>query len=99
MLAETGFRYGRITAYLPGVTANENPPALSSNCHFLNPLFWKIFDDAKKTGVFYFRGHSYEMMDFSTLWERFEAKIKALSEDPEVEWVDVIDLPGLLRKA
>ena len=33
-----------------------------------------------------------------TLWERFELKIKALSEDPEVEWVDVIDLPGLLRK-
>ena len=26
-------------------------------------------------------------------------KIKALSEDPEVEWVDVADLPDLLRKA
>ena len=98
LLAGAGFRYGRTTTCLPDVTANENPLALSSNCHFLNPLFWKIFDDAKKTGVFYFWGHSYEMMDFSTLWERFEAKIKVLSEDPEVEWVDVIDLPGLLRK-
>ena len=32
------------------------------------------------------------------LWDRFEQKIKTLSEDPEVEWVDVIDLPDLLRK-
>ena len=97
LLAEAGFKYGRTTTYLPDVTANENPLVLSSNCHFLNPLFWQIFDEAKKTGVFYFWGHSYEMMDFSTLWDRFEQKIKALSEDPDVEWVDVADLADLLR--
>ena len=38
------------------------------------------------------------MMEYPPLWERFEQKIKVLSEDPEVEWVDVIDLPNLLRK-
>ena len=32
------------------------------------------------------------------LWDHFEQKIKALSEDPEVEWVDVIDLSDLLGK-
>ena len=96
-MAEAGFKYGRTTTYLPDVTANENPLALSSSSHFLNPLFWKIFDEAKKTGVFYFWGHSCEMMDFSTLWDRFEQKIKALSEAPEVEWVDVSDLVPLLH--
>ena len=37
-------------------------------------------------------------MDVPALWERFERTIKALSEDPDVEWVDVIDLPPLLRQ-
>ena len=97
MLAEAGFRYGRVTECTPDVTANDNPLALASNCHFLSSFFWKNFDDAKKTGVFYFWGHSYEMMDFPTFWERFEINIKTLSEDPEVEWVDVIDLVPLLH--
>ena len=98
LLAEAGFRYGRTTANLSDVTSNDNPLALASSCHFLNWQFWKIFEEAKKTGVFYFWGHSYEMMEYPPLWERFEQKIRALSEDPEVEWVDVIDLPDLLRK-
>ena len=98
LLAEAGFRYGRTTENLTDVTANGNPLALHSSCHFHNWQFWRIFDEAKKTGVFYFWGHSYELMDSPKLWERFEQKIKALSEDPEVEWVDVIDLPDLLRK-
>ena len=98
LLAEAGFRYGRTTANLADVTANENPLALASSCHFHNWQFWKIFEEAKKTGVFYFWGHSYEMMEYPPLWDRFEQKIKALSEDPEVEWVDVIDLPDLLHK-
>ena len=98
LLAEAGFRYGRTTANLADVTSNENPLALASSCHFHNWQFWKIFEEAKKTGVFYFWGHSYEMMEYPPLWERFEQKIKALSEDPEVEWVDVIDLPDLLRR-
>ena len=92
MLAEAGFRYGRTTANTPDVSANPSPLALASNCRFLDPLFWKIFDEAKSTGVFYFWGHSYEMMDVPQLWERIELKIKTLSEDPDVEWVDVIDL-------
>ena len=92
MLADAGFRYGRTVENTNDVTANSEPLAMAANCHFLDPLFWGIFDRAKETGVFYFWGHSYEMMDFDTLWERFEAGSKALSEDPEVEWVDVIDL-------
>ena len=92
MLREAGFRYGRTVENTSDVSANVNPLALASNCHFANSRFWQIFDEAKSTGVFYFWGHSYEMMDVPQLWERFEVKIKTLSEDPDVEWVDVIDL-------
>ncbi len=97
LLAEAGFRYGRTTENTDDVTACGNPLALASNCHFLDTAFWRKFQDAKKTGVFYFWGHSYEMMEYDKLLERFERLIQALSADPDVEWVDVIDLAGLCR--
>ena len=97
LLSEAGFRYGRTTANTADVTCCTQPLALASNCHFLNRNFWQIFEEAKKTGAFYFWGHSYEMMDCPQIWERFELAIRLLSEDPEVEWVDVIDLVPLLH--
>lgn len=97
MLAEAGFRYGRTTANVADVTDCANPLALNPNCHFMNTAFWEIFEKAKPTGAFYFWGHSYEMMDCPQFWERFELMIRLLSEDPEVEWVDVIDLIPLCQ--
>ena len=58
LLAEAGFRYGRTVENLADVTANDNPLALHSSCHFLDWRFWQRFDEAKATGVFYFWGHS-----------------------------------------
>jgi len=49
--------------------------------------------------IFYFWGHSYELMDCPQFWERFDLMIKTLSEDPDVEWVDVIDLVPLCKGA
>ena len=31
-------------------------------------------------------------MDDPTLWKSYEDKLKSLNEDPEVEWINVIDL-------
>ena len=98
MLAEAGFRYGRTVTNYPDIMDSESPMTFSSNCHFNHPNFWNLFDEAKKTGYFYFWGHSYELLDYPVLWERFDAKIKALSEDPDVEWVDVIDLAEIMHK-
>ena len=97
MLKEDGFKYGRTVANAADVTACADPIALDPNCHFMNPSFWNIFENAKPSGVFYFWGHSYEMMDCPQFWQRFELLIKTLSEDPEVEWVDVIDLVPLCK--
>ena len=99
MLVDAGFKYGRTTGNVADVTACTNPIALDSNCHFMNRNFWKIFEEAKPTGVFYFWGHSYELMDCPQFWERFDLMIKTLSEDPDVEWVDVIDLVPLCKGA
>ena len=90
---EAGFAYGRTTGNTDCVVPCKDTMALDSSCHFLNPDFRKIFEKAKNSsGVFYFWGHSYEMMDDRQLWAQTEENIRFLSEDPDVVWVDVIDL-------
>ena len=59
--------------------------------------FYTRYEAAKKTGVFYFWGHSYEMLDYDRLWEQFEYKLQFISEDPDAEWADVIDIVPLLK--
>jgi len=68
--------------------------ALCPSCHFQDPDFWDRFEAAKKTGIFYFWGHSYETFDYDKLWEQFEFKIARITADPETEWIDVIDIVG-----
>lgn len=93
-LRDAGFRYGRTTESVSGdASKTPDPIRLAANCHFLAKDFWTKFDEVKKTGgVFYFWGHSYEMMDSEGLWDQMEGKIAAISADPEVEWIDVIDI-------
>lgn len=94
VLKENGFAYARTTQYTTDVTKNENPFRMDSNCHFKDGKFWTKFQEAKANGVgaFYFWGHSYEMLDSPGMWKQLEDKIAALSADPDVVWVDVVDL-------
>jgi peptidoglycan/xylan/chitin deacetylase (PgdA/CDA1 family) len=96
-LREKGFSYGRSTLTTYDVTDCEEPLALASNCHFLQRDFWTRYDKAKETGVFYFWGHSYEMMNYDEMWNYFEEKIKIITEDPDTEWADVIDIVPMLK--
>ena len=97
-LREAGFAYGRTTAYTEDVLGdNPEPLALKSNCHFLSRDFWTRYDAAKaRDGVFYFWGHSYEIYEYGPLWAQLEAKIRAISEDPDAEWVNVVDVAKML---
>ncbi len=98
-LREAGFAYGRTTANSATVLPCEEPLLLAPSCHFQDWRFWQIFEEAKRSGgVFYFWGHSYEMFEYAPLWARTEEKIALLSADPDVEWVDVIDLVGRKTK-
>ena len=92
MLREAGFAYGRTTRNVEQVLPCGDLMTLHSNCHFLNANFWDIFEKARPSGYFYFWGHSYEMMDDPNLWKSYEEKLQRLNDDPEVEWVNVIDL-------
>ncbi|MCQ2396926.1 MAG: polysaccharide deacetylase family protein [Lentisphaeria bacterium] len=95
-LKAAGFTYGRTTRNTDNVLACKEFMALDSSCHFQSRLFWEQFDKAKAAnGVFYFWGHSYEMMDYRELWEQLEDKLAELNADPEVKWIDVCDIPKL----
>ncbi len=92
ILREEGFSYGRTTANKDVVIPCEEPLTLPTQCHFLNPDFKNIWRKAKETGVFYFWGHSYEMMDDPVLRAGYENLIREISADQEACWVDVVDL-------
>jgi len=95
-LKAAGFAYGRTVEEVEDFTANTDTSLLASNCHFHSRYFWERYQYAREhTGVFYFWGHSYEMMEYDKMWERMEDVIRYISEDPEAEWVDVIDIVPL----
>lgn len=89
---DAGHTYARTCINVADVYPPSNPMAFHSNCHFLDPQFWTRFDHvAENGGVFYFWGHSYEIVTEDD-WLRFERDITRLSADPRVEWAD---LPSL----
>ena len=93
LLLHAGFTYGRTTKYTDRVSGFEHPMILHSSCHFQSPEFWECFETAKKTdGIFYFWGHSYEMLEDAALWADYEDKLRRLNEDPEVQWIATTDL-------
>jgi hypothetical protein len=49
------------------------------------------YENARNCGVFYFWGHSYEMIT-ETMWSSFEEMIRRISADPGSCWGDVADL-------
>ena len=93
LLNEAGFAYGRTVENTDDVLSYVDPLRFVPTCHFLNRQFWQKYELAKNTtGVFYFWGHSYEMADFDPYWQNFSDMIAYISNDPEAEWVNVVDL-------
>lgn len=69
-----------------------DPMAFHPTVKFNAPDFWDAFEACCATGgVFYFWGHSYELVTPSD-WQDFEDKIARLTSDPRTEWAD---LPAL----
>ena len=99
LLKEAGFAYGRTTKAVDDVSACRETVTLDPNCHFADNKFREKYMRVKEQGgVFYFWGHSYEMMDCEGMWDQLEQKIRFISEDPDAEWCDVIDLVPLCGK-
>ncbi len=88
IIRETGHVYARTVGMSDRPFPPADPMALHPNCHFLDPSFKKRFERARAGGVFYFWGHSYEMID-DTMWSAFEVTITWINDDPETIWGDI----------
>lgn len=92
-LRDAGYLYARTTKNVDGALPLSDPMELHPHCHFMDPKFWGKYEAVRAMdGVFYFWGHSYEMMDDPALWAAFEAKLARIADDPKAEWIFVADL-------
>jgi peptidoglycan/xylan/chitin deacetylase (PgdA/CDA1 family) len=66
--------------------------AFHPTCRFDDKDFMDKYQSSKDTGgVFFFWGHSYELID-EPMWERLEGLIERISFDPDAQWTFVSDL-------
>lgn len=98
LLEEAGFAYARTVDNTDDIRNCSSLMIFKPNCHFMGPDFIERFQKAKATGMFYFWGHTYELTDEPALWEQFEKNLAFISNDPDVEWVNVIDLANEIKK-
>ncbi len=91
LVREAGHRYARTTHNVEQPYPPENPMAFHPSCHFLAPDLWLRYEKARKGGVFYFWGHSYELITES-MWDAFEKMVERISTDSAARWGDLADL-------
>lgn len=90
---DAGYLYGRTTKKsLNELNINE-PMLLAPHCNFQDEDFWEKYNLVRASdGVFYFWGHSFQMMDKQELWDDFERKLAHIQADTQAEWIDVSSL-------
>lgn len=86
-----GHVYGRTTRAADSGVETHDAMAAAPSCHFLAHDFWQRLDRARSSGVFWFWGHSYELVD-ETMWTAFGASLARLCAEPDVQWCDPTDL-------
>ncbi len=91
MVRQSGHCYARTGQPADHPFPPQNPMALHTSCHFLAPDFWTRYENAKSSGVFYFWGHSYEMVS-EAMWAAFDHTMERIERDPEASWGDLPDL-------
>jgi len=91
VLREAGHVYARTTQTAALPVPPDYPMAFHPCCHFLAPDFWDRYETAREGGVFYFWGHSYEMID-EAMWSAFDEKIQRISADPDARWGELPEL-------
>ncbi len=84
-----GHGYARTVTEREPVFPPADPFEFGVSCRFADPLFWTRYERAKAlNGVFFFWGHSYELLDES-MWADLEHKIARISADPAAEWTRI----------
>jgi peptidoglycan-N-acetylglucosamine deacetylase len=90
LVRDAGHVYARTVCETERPFPPENAMALHPCCHFLAPDFWSRYEKSKETGVFYFWGHSYEMVT-EAMWRSFENLIQRISANPAACWGNIVD--------
>ena len=88
---EAGHVYARTVLSVEQPFPPSDAMAFHPCCHFLAADMWDRYEKARAGGVFYFWGHSYEMID-DAMWAAFENMIERISNDPAVRWGTIADL-------
>ncbi len=97
VVREAGHIYARGTggscALAPAAYPPADPLRFVPDAHFKDPDIRKKFATARArhAPVFYFWGHSYEVMD-ETEWQSLEDFIHGISASPDCEWAWLPDL-------
>jgi peptidoglycan/xylan/chitin deacetylase (PgdA/CDA1 family) len=92
MVRETGHIYARTCVNVDNCFPPADAMAFHPNCHFLAADFWEKYEAEKaRDGVFYFWGHSYELVTEAD-WQTFEAKIARIAGDEQAVWTDLPEL-------
>jgi len=91
-----GYIWARGNQHRDGTFPPADPFEFHPSCHVLDREFWVKYNHAKITnGVFFFWGHSCELINAS-MWENLERTLDRISSDPEAEWSFANDLFYLL---
>jgi len=86
-----GHNYARTVGSAADVMSAEDAMALHPSCHFCAEDFWQRYESSKESGVFYFWGHSFELVD-DAMWESLRAKLVRIADDPQSLWTDLSEL-------
>jgi peptidoglycan-N-acetylglucosamine deacetylase len=94
LVRSSGHVYARLAESSRSIFPPEDAMEFAPTCHILAPNFWTEFEFVRQNGgVFYFWGHSYELVT-EDQWRDLDEKIERLSAAGE--WVN---LPDLFRTA
>lgn len=91
LVRDAGHAYARTVGNADDPFPPRDAMATDPCCHFLASDFWSRYERAKQRGVFYFWGHSYELVSES-MWREFEAAVERIGADPQARWGDLEEL-------
>lgn len=88
---EAGHVYARTAESVLHLFPPVDPMLFHPSCHFGAEDFQERYEQARSGGVFYFWGHSYELISES-MWEALEARLVSIRQDANARWGVVADL-------
>ncbi len=91
IIREAGHVYARTVKNVEQPMSAQDPMALHPCCHFQTPDFWSRYEAARAGGVFYFWGHSHQIVT-DAMWDAFERTIERISSDSAARWGTVVEL-------